>query len=415
MLAGLAPQVLGGRLEGDVEVAGCQLPGADPEVLRGRVAAVLDQPLAQISGMKSTVFAEVALPLENRGWPPSRIRDRVDALLDRFGLRGLAERSPLTLSGGERQRVVLASALAPRPEVLLLDEPERHLDREMRRSFFGILGRIVSDGRSTLCATHLTDVDTSGPTAGFHLGSTGADREPTGISDGFSVGGTSPGAPLLEFRGVRFSYGRTPVLEDVSLTCREGEAVGLTGPNGAGKTTLARLAVGLLEPDAGEILVKERSTAGCATHDTARTVGLVFQDPDRQLFKNTVWEEIRFGLRIRGVPDEASVRRTRMAASRLGLDGILDENPRDLPWSMRRLVAIAAVAATRPEVFILDEPIAGLDGGERRRVLRLLRDHCASGGTVIAISHDRGWLRQHGFRHVQISRGHNASGEAKIW
>ncbi|MGE5591009.1 MAG: energy-coupling factor transporter ATPase [Bacillota bacterium] len=181
-------------------------------------------------------------------------------------------------------------------------------------------------------------------------------------------------------------------LDQVSLEIRDGEFLGLIGSTGSGKSTLIQHLNGLLRPTSGRVLVEDveiTPTSKGSLKDVRRSVGLVFQYPEHQLFEETVRKDVGFGPRNLGLgPDEVE-ERVREAVAMVGLpDDVLDRSPFELSGGQVRRVAIAGVLAMRPKVLILDEPTAGLDPRGREEILgqvrRLHRDY---GLTVVLVSH----------------------------
>ena len=389
ILSGLAPSVFRGRLGGRGEVVGSPLPFlAGPPPTAG---ILTDSALAQLTGVRSTVAGEIGISLENRGWPPRQIRRRVGDLLASLGLEAVAERSPMTLSGGELQRVLVAGAIAHEPAVLIMDEPMLHLDPGALRGLRSLLMREVEDDRAILFTSSSKEEARSlGAGELTRLSLDERPKEAGGEETGLAPGGTEP--VLLAMHDVSFAYRRgVAAARGLNIRIRRGEVVGLVGRNGSGKTTLARLALGLLQPDAGRIEVRGRDRRDRPASDVATDIGLVFQNPQDQLFKNSVLNEASFGPRLRGAGRKAAKRRAEAA---LGLTGLLerrDANPRDLGWSERRLLSLASMLAAQPPLLILDEPTAGLDPRQRTLVRRIMALWADRGGGVVAITHDLTW------------------------
>ena len=193
----------------------------------------------------------------------------------------------------------------------------------------------------------------------------------------------------VRFDGVSFEYpGGVRALDDVRLEVTAGESVALIGQNGSGKSTLVRHLNGLLRPKAGRVLVGDEDTAGRRIAELSRTVGLAFQNPDRQIFAGSVRTEVAFGPRNLGVRGEALDAAVREALATVGLDGAEERNPYDLGFSRRKLLCIASVLAMRTPVVVLDEPTTGQDARGVARVREVVAALAAEGRTVIAISHD---------------------------
>ncbi len=177
-------------------------------------------------------------------------------------------------------------------------------------------------------------------------------------------------------------------LDGLSLRIGAGEAVALVGQNGSGKTTLARHLNGLLRPTSGRVLLGGVDAAGSTVAALSRQVGLVFQEPDRQIFAGSVQREVEFGPRNLGLRGAALAAATAEALASVGLTGVEATNPYDLGAARRKLLAIASVLAMRTPVLVLDEPTTGQDGSGRRRIQEVVRRAAGEGRTVIAVSHD---------------------------
>jgi cobalt/nickel transport system ATP-binding protein len=192
---------------------------------------------------------------------------------------------------------------------------------------------------------------------------------------------------LFELTGIRFAYpGQPPVLTDLGLGLGEGERIALTGPNGAGKSTLLHLMVGLLRPQSGTVVAfgaprrNERDF-----HEVRRRAGLVFQDPDDQLFCPTVAEDIAFGPLNLGKSKTEVMDLVDRTLDRLRLRHLRDRVTHKLSGGEKRLVSLATVLVMEPDVLLLDEPSNGLDEATRERLVTILNDLPQA---LVVISHD---------------------------
>jgi cobalt/nickel transport system ATP-binding protein len=192
--------------------------------------------------------------------------------------------------------------------------------------------------------------------------------------------------PVLDLRGVAYSYpGGHQALFGVDLHVHAGERVALLGPNGAGKTTLVLHLNGVLRAGAGTVSVSGLSVDDANLAEIRRRVGIVFQDPDDQLFMPTVRDDVAFGpanLGLRGAELEA---RVAMALAAVGVADLADRVPHHLSFGQRRRVAIATVLAMEPDILVLDEPTSNLDPASRRELADILR---ALPVTVLMVTHD---------------------------
>lgn len=194
--------------------------------------------------------------------------------------------------------------------------------------------------------------------------------------------------PAIAVDGLTFAYPDGPViLRDVRFAIPAGQLVALVGVNGSGKTTLLRHLIGLLHPDEGHVLINGVDTCATTTAKLAREIGFAFQKPEHQLFSPTVRDEIAFGPRNLGLRGPALKVRVEETLDQFALTGIADHPPAVLSFSYRRLIALASIAALQAPILVLDEPLVGLDGLWRRRVIAWLEAHRAAGGTTLMVTH----------------------------
>lgn len=195
--------------------------------------------------------------------------------------------------------------------------------------------------------------------------------------------------PVIQVEHVHFAYpGGVQALSDVSLAVQTGEAVGIIGENGAGKTTLVKHLNGLLKPDAGRVLVNGHDTREHTAATLARRVGLAFQNPDDQIFQNSVRKELALGPRNLGFDVQRLEEQVHWALDLVEMGDVLDAHPYDLALSGRKLVAIAAILAMDTPVVVLDEPTTGQDQVGVEVLVRVVRRLRELGKTVITVSHD---------------------------
>lgn len=204
---------------------------------------------------------------------------------------------------------------------------------------------------------------------------------------------------------VSFTYGGVDALHDVSLTVAPGEQVGLIGANGAGKSTLARHLNGLLRPTQGRVLVGEHDTCQHSPAQLARLVGYVFQNPDQQIFKRTVRDEVAFGPRNLAADPAQIDAAVHAALVATELSAFAERHPHDLqPWQ-RKLVSIAGVLAMGTPVVVFDEPTAGQDAHGTELIGTIIAQLRAAGRTVIMITHDMELCAEHCERIVVLQAG----------
>ena len=217
-------------------------------------------------------------------------------------------------------------------------------------------------------------------------------------------GRASAGAPpSLEVSGLAYAYpDGHQALFGVDLTIARGERVALLGPNGAGKTTLVLHLNGILTGGVGTVRVAGLEVGRRTLAEIRRRVGIVFQDPDDQLFMPTVREDVAFGPAAAGLRGDALRARVRSALERVGMAEYADRPPHHLSFGQRRRVAVATVLATEPEILVLDEPSSNLDPAARRELADLLGSLDL---TVLMVTHDLPYALQVCPRSVILSDG----------
>ncbi len=196
---------------------------------------------------------------------------------------------------------------------------------------------------------------------------------------------------IIDVRELTYSYhsGNSLALDRVNLRIERGERLGLLGANGSGKSTLIKHLNGILLPKSGEVLVKGEPITRKNLRDIRRTVGVVYQNPDDQVFLPTVRQDVAFGPINLGLREDVVEHRVKTALKNVGLNGFGERAPHHLSWGEKKLVAIAGVLAMEPEVMVLDEPAAGLDPEGKQRILRLIyRLNKQLGITIVIATHD---------------------------
>lgn len=194
---------------------------------------------------------------------------------------------------------------------------------------------------------------------------------------------------FISLKNVSFAYpGGFLAVDDISIDIEKGENVAIVGQNGAGKTTTVKMCNGLLRPTGGDVLVGGTNTRERTTAQISRIVGYVFQNPDDQIFHSTVLEEVAFGPKMMKLPEEQVDRQVGQALEITGMTPFRDENPFNLPLSVRKFVTIAAIIAMDTQAMIFDEPTAGQDLDGNRRLEQILKTLNQQGKTTITISHD---------------------------
>lgn len=372
---------------------------------RRSIGVVFQNPEDQI--VTTTVAADVAFGPENLNVAPALIGDRVHDALSAVGMDGLRDADPTAMSGGQQQRVAIAGMLAMDSRVLVLDEPTAMLDPQARADVLAIIERVHQRGTAIVMVTHHPDEvahadrvlavehgvvrDVTARYAHAH-GIPSQVHSPGAALPDLPRVGRATHAPAVVFDHVSFAYADgAPVIDDLTVGIERGSTVALVGPNGSGKTTFARLLCALIAPDEGTICVEALRWHHAKRRQRKalrRSLGLIMQRPERQLFAATVREDVAYGPRNQGL-DEAAVReRVQEALDLVGIADLADRDPFSLSGGQQRLAAIAGVLACRPRVLVMDEPTASLDEAAVERVHAIMRTLHSQGVTILLITHD---------------------------
>ena len=408
-LNGLVPHHHPGDLYGQLRVAGIATHETTPPHLVRVVGLVSQNPEAQV--MERLVIDDVAAGPANLGLGRDEVLSRARRALEEVGLAGLGDRETATLSGGQLQRLAIAGALAMEPQILVLDEPTSALDPEGAATVRRIVADLSAAGRTVVMVDHDPDavaawadlllVLEEGKLMYFGAPGPFLDDEQRVAAAGIRPRHQGRGGvperpepetpPVLEAIGLTHRYpSGVLALDGVDVTIHRGEFVALLGGNGAGKTTLAKHFAGLLEPTSGTL------------RSHAERVGFVFQNPDHQIFANTVFDEAAFGPRNAGLPDPEVAARAGRALERVGLGDVAGLHPLRLGRGDRQRLAVASALAMNPDVLILDEPTTGLDWRGTEALMGLLTDLNRDGTTIVMITHDLPLAARHASRTVTL-------------
>lgn len=207
---------------------------------------------------------------------------------------------------------------------------------------------------------------------------------------------------FVEVKKLSFEYDNGyRALDNISLSINSGESVAIVGQNGAGKTTFVKMLNGLLKPTEGTVLVDGWDTTEHTTAELSHKIGYVFQNPDDQIFHSSVFDEIAFAPRTMNKDEESVDQIVQEVAQVCGLSTRLDDNPYDLPYSVRKFVAIASVLTLNSQMIILDEPTAGQDKRGMQSIKNIIDYLIQNGKSVITITHDMEFTVQN-FKRVVV-------------
>ena len=446
---GLIPHFYGGKIDGDIRVAGKSTLNQSVGDLFMHVGMVFQNPETQL--FNNTVAREITFGLESLGLSRSEIQTRVNGVADSIKIKDLLQRNPHELSGGEQQLVAIAAILSLHPQILVLDEPYANLDpinvrrvREALRSILkqGIgvivcehrLALTVADAHRMLVLNH-GGIALDGPPDALlnrSLESFGLEP-PLSVRVGERLGLTpvaldietlksrishqsippdlkpdfpellSAGAKrILAVEDITFSMDNCSILENISFVLHEGESIAIVGANGAGKTVLLKHLNGLYRPKTGNVRIMGKDTRAFKVSRLARHIGIAFQNPNSQFFKLNVWDEITAGAEALDCFDAEWLQDL---IKLFRLEPLLKRAPFRLSGGEKKRVAFAAALAPKPMILALDEPTAGQDWYFRRALGSLLKELRDRGQAIILVTHDLSFAEQHAHRWLLMAEG----------
>jgi energy-coupling factor transport system ATP-binding protein len=211
--------------------------------------------------------------------------------------------------------------------------------------------------------------------------------------------------PVVEIQGLTLDYGGSPVVRDLMLQIQAGEFVALMGDNGSGKTTLLRAMLGLAKPSSGQVRVVGRDTRQTPVSELARDIGYVFQNPDHQLFCDSVWQEAILSAQSFSRLDDAAEAQIAALLERCGLAARRAEHPHRLSYGEKRRLNLVSILGHGPRVILLDEPLIGQDAANVAFLMRLLCERVARGASVVMVNHNPEVTRRYADRLLFLSEG----------
>lgn len=212
--------------------------------------------------------------------------------------------------------------------------------------------------------------------------------------------------PYIKLKNVCYTYPKSSFgLNDISLDLYKGEITAVVGSNGSGKTTLSKIMTGILKPSSGELYICGQNAVNLELYEFGQKIGYAFQNPDRQLFTSSVWEEICFPLRLKDTPVEEMEKKAEALLNQFRLTHKKAALPIRLSRGEKRRLVLAAILATEPMYLILDEPSTGLDRDNRKLFYDLLLHLCEQGLGIAVITHDLHFVNQYAKRTVTMHGG----------
>jgi energy-coupling factor transporter ATP-binding protein EcfA2 len=452
-VAGLIPWSIEGYFKGNVLINGKDIKELKPNQLAGTIGLLLQNPENQFVNL--SVHNELIFGAENLKFKKEEILSNLEEITELLKLKDLLDRTVIQLSGGEKQRVVLGSILMMKPHILLLDEPLAFLDAQGRRELMYFLKKVKVQfpNLTVLIAEHRYDeiksfvnkiitidngivqfsdekvflkydkfhkkiaqhvsynvthqnmeiIDSATVSYSDFLHSIGFQESRNVTSD------AQDQEPIIKFKKVSFDYiqdlgkykqGVSRVLDSINFNIFKGEIIGILGPNGSGKTTLLNLIAGIFQPASGNIFYKENNLNSVLYSQYSKNLGLIFQNPESQILKNTIIDELKYGPRNFNLlsyftksREEQSIQlifasQYKDLVAKIGYDEVLSTNPFTLSWGQKRRLNLASLNSYNPDIYLLDEPFTGQDSNTRWEIMDILVKFAIEQKSILIVSHD---------------------------
>lgn len=385
---------------------------------RESIGALFQSPEDQI--VTTVVEDDVAFGLENLCASKEFMKQNISNALRAVNMENHRFSDPSNMSGGQQQRVAIASSIATRSKLLVLDEPTSMLDSCAKEDVNKLFNKLQTSGTTIVQVTHkisecknadrilmlengkLRDVSL------LELDEFFTEKSPAVIESKSMTENAKKSNTAIEISNLNVSYtnSQSPIIRDYSLSVKSGEIVAIMGKNGCGKSTLAKAICALIKYDSGSICVNgikiSEKTSKSQMREIRKNIGYVMQLPEQQLFAQTVFEDVAYGPKNFGLEGCELDSRVLNTLKSLHIEHLAQKSPFELSGGQQRLAAIAGILACNPKILVLDEPTAGLDFEYAKIVLRILSDLHNKGITIIVITHDLNEAKSLGARIVTL-------------
>ena len=403
LINGLIPHFFSGELSGEISVCGLDVTKTDIADISDYVGSVFQNPRTQF--FNTDTDSEIVFGMENKGMPYQMMLDRYQQTLRELHIEKLKGRNLFDLSGGQKQTIAFASVYALNPDIFVLDEPSSNLDPEAIQELRRLLLLIKAQGKTIIVSEHRLYF-LNGIADRIVLMEHGKLKQSWSASDfallsdeqvkALGLRSYTPtrlelpeiapsrnDTPAVEVKDLAIGYEKgEPVAQHLNFRVYPGEIVGVVGKNGCGKSTLARTLCGLQKELRGEVLYKNSMVPG---KRRIRKAYLVMQDPDYQLFTDSVYQELLLALSDQKDKDE---KRIDDILDELNLTIYKERHPMSLSGGQKQRTAIGVAALRDAEVLIFDEPTSGLDYKNMESVAGILSALSKRGKAILVISHD---------------------------
>ena len=465
-LNGIIPQLHEGKLAGEIEVSGLDVSKYRIQTLSKYVGIVMQDTATQVFG--STVEEDIAFGPRNYLVPREEIKRRINMSLHRVRLEGYEKRQTSQLSGGEKQRLAIAGILAMQPGIIVLDEPTSELDPLGREEIYTTINDLNKEQDTTIIAVEHSSQEVCEKAERIVIindGTTVWDGDPKdffrdenlviengikplpvskigwrlykenliekediplNVNQAYQLIKSLIGDKKIDYQSEKYKAIESnevadtiisisnlshvydngkKALNDINLDIKRGEFVAIIGQNGAGKTTLAKHLNQILVPTTGSVNLEGEDICNKNSIELTKLIGYVFQDPDNQIFSNTVYKELAFGLKNINLDENECKKRIDQALALTGLAGKENEHPFSLGKGERQMIAVASILVMQPGILVVDEPTTGQDWAGINRMMSLVDVLHKNGTTIVMITHDMDIVSKYATRTIAMKAG----------
>ncbi|PYZ92447.1 ABC transporter ATP-binding protein [Salipaludibacillus keqinensis] len=429
-LNGLYPEAVEGYSEGNIYFRGQEISQFEKGELNQQIGIVFQDPESQFCMV--TVENELAFTMENIQTPREEMASKMDDVLEAVGLTDLKERPIHELSGGQKQKVALASVLLLEPELLILDEPTANLDPVSSLEFVELVNQLQKDrGMAVFIIEHQLDDWISFTDRVLALSREGelfADGSPDHVFQKYEKRLVSEGVHLpkdiqssslhpatrttddlggetVSIQNLDFKRKKKTILSEVNFSLYQKEFVAIVGENGAGKSTLLQVMAGILTPNKGNITFLNQPLKQWGEQSLRQKMGFVFQNPEHQFITDTVYDELAFGMKLNGTPEQEMKEKIDELLRHFQLQNHLWSNPFSLSGGQKRRLSVATMLDETPELLLFDEPTFGQDAKTTEELMSMVLELKNKGTTIVFVTHDMDLVDQYCERTFVLNKG----------
>lgn len=400
-LSGVIPHLKRATTKGKILLNGSSMLNMKFEDITKRISFLMHNPEEQFIGLN--VKHELMLGLI-KSCSEGEKKTKFNEIINHFEIEELLYNTPRELSMGQKQKVIMASIFMQSPEIILLDEPFSFLDLPAQKWTVESIKELKEEGKTIIVNTHKIDMikEIVDKVVGIKNGELSFFKPVSKLNKSdyqslYNLGNLNDNIhkpiyksdEMLTVKNLYFKYPQQEkwLLSNVSISISESNILGLIGKNGSGKSTLLSIVSGLIKPNKGTVSFQGENVFKMSFKDLSRKIGIVFQNPDNELFCDTVEDELSFGLKNQGLNKEEIKKRIDFVKQYFNLPD-LSIDPNTLSFGWKKILSIAITMAMQPKVILLDEPDLGLDPLSQRKVIKLIMECNEEGITILVSSHD---------------------------